>query len=91
MSINIKNPRTHGLVRELAAATGLTQTAAVELAVREQLRRSAEPPDPDDCATRKARILQIGADYRRRLPQRDRKRLAGGTDALYDELGLPQW
>lgn len=37
MSLNIKNPETHRLVRELAKATGLSQTAAVTLAVSAQL------------------------------------------------------
>ena len=39
MSLNIKDSRTHELVRRLAAATGETQTEAVWVAVRERLRR----------------------------------------------------
>ena len=42
MSLNIKNERTHALVRELAELTGLSQTSAVEDAVRDELARVAE-------------------------------------------------
>ena len=39
MSLNIKDPRTHELVRRLADATGETQTEAVRIAVQERLRK----------------------------------------------------
>jgi len=37
MSLNIKNERTHALVRELATLTGMSQTEAVEDAVGRRL------------------------------------------------------
>ncbi|HWO32157.1 MAG TPA: type II toxin-antitoxin system VapB family antitoxin [Candidatus Acidoferrum sp.] len=39
MSLNIKNEKTHGLVRELARVTGESMTAAVDGAVQERLER----------------------------------------------------
>ena len=39
MSLNIKNERTHRLVRELARTTGESMTAAVDKAVQERLER----------------------------------------------------
>jgi antitoxin VapB len=41
MSLNIKNERTHELVRELAELTGMSQTSAVEDAVRRRLAELA--------------------------------------------------
>ena len=37
VSLNIKNERTHALVRELATLQGVSQTEAVERAVRERI------------------------------------------------------
>jgi antitoxin VapB len=39
MSLNIKDPQTDRLVRELAESTGETITEAVEVAVKERLER----------------------------------------------------
>jgi antitoxin VapB len=39
MSLNIKDPQTDSLVRELAESTGETITQAVEVAARERLDR----------------------------------------------------
>ena len=39
MSLNIKNPETHRLARDLALLTGETVTEAVTVAVRERLER----------------------------------------------------
>lgn len=39
MSLNIKDPETDSLARELARATGETITHAVEVALRERLER----------------------------------------------------
>ena len=37
MGLNIKNDAVHDAVRELAKALGVSQTSAVEIAVREKL------------------------------------------------------
>ena len=39
MSLNIKDERTHELVRRLAAVTGESLTEAIRVAVQERLRR----------------------------------------------------
>jgi hypothetical protein len=39
MGLNIKNPETDGLIRELAALRGVNLTTAVTLAVRGELER----------------------------------------------------
>lgn len=84
MGLNIKNEDTHRLVQELARLTGETQTAAVTAAVRERLDRvrhlrSAGLAD---------RLLAIGADTARRLPEPLRTVDHGAM--LYDEDGLPR-
>ena len=83
MSLNIKNERTHALVRELATLRGVSQTEAVEDAVRAHLHAfQAE----HDVQARHERVLAIAREMSVIL------RESGGplsTDGLYDELGLP--
>ncbi len=84
VSLNIKNERTHALVRELATLQGVSQTEAVESAVRERLAAlTAE-------RTATARFEQIMVISRESSA---RVRESGGpltTDGLYDDLGLPR-
>jgi Uncharacterized protein conserved in bacteria len=87
MSLNIKNPETHRLVKELAEATGLSMTATVTFAVRAQLDR-IHAERGDDPEARVQRMLELAAEIRRRAP-------AGYFDQdfdelLYDEKGLPK-
>lgn len=51
MRLNIKNPETDRLARELAAATGESITAAVTAAVRERLQRIRDEVDADSDPT----------------------------------------
>jgi antitoxin VapB len=83
VSLNIKSAETHELVRELAALTGETQTAAVTIAVRERLERIRHLRE----AGLADRLLAIGADTARRLHEPYRS--ADHGDLLYDERGLP--
>jgi antitoxin VapB len=83
MSLNIKNVETHQLVKELAALTGETQTAAVTVAVRERLDRVRHQRE----AGLADRLLAIGADTAPRL--REPFRSADHGDLLYDQHGLP--
>ena len=88
MSLNIKNERTHALVRQLAQMTGQSQTSAVEDAVRrriEELSRSE-----DEVEARIKRIEQIAAEFSAYLTDEDRAALLSADDYLYDELGLPK-
>lgn len=87
MSLNIKNPETYQLVKELAAETGQSMTAAVTDAVRERLDRVRAERDVDHEA-RVQRILDMAAEIGRRMPP-------GYLDQdfdelLYDENGLPK-
>jgi antitoxin VapB len=83
MSLNIKNERTHALVRELATLRGVSQTEAVEEAVRARLEQLSHDADTKRRFERTMEIArETGASYR----------LHGGMDAedLYDpETGLP--
>lgn len=84
MSLNIKNERTHALVRELATLTGVSQTEAVEQAVRARLDELSRDADAQE---RFERTMAIAKETGAIL------RTTGGpltTDDLYDELGLPK-
>jgi len=84
MSLNIKNERTHALVRELATLTGMSQTEAVEDSVR---RRLDELKNDADHERRVERILALGAEISRHVDARSREDV---NDWLYDENGLPK-
>ncbi|MBV8196921.1 MAG: type II toxin-antitoxin system VapB family antitoxin [Candidatus Eremiobacteraeota bacterium] len=80
MALNIKNPETEGLIRQLADETGEDLTTAVTVAVRERLQRQAaiRSREPE-------RLLRL-ADKIAAGPVRD----ARSDDDLigYDERGL---
>ena len=84
MSLNIKNEKTHRLVRELARATGESMTAAVDKAVRERLERVRR----DKKGNLAERLLQIGRECGP-LWKEPYKSMDHG-DLLYDEKGLPK-
>lgn len=88
MGLNIKNERTHALVRELAARTGMSQTSAVEDAV---VRRLAELDRTSDSASeRSARAALIVGDIHRSLTAEERASIRRAESDLYDEAGLPR-
>ncbi|MGO0577543.1 type II toxin-antitoxin system VapB family antitoxin [Ornithinimicrobium panacihumi] len=92
MSLNIKNPRTHELVRQLAQQTGQSQTSAVEDAVRRRLDELARERGGAGSAA-KARIdlvTGICAAYAADLRPEDRERILNADEWLYDEHGLPR-
>lgn len=91
MGLNIKNPRTHQLVRDLAEATGQSQTAAVEDAVRRRLDelRAEDGPTAEE-RQRHERARRIVLAFRQDLTEQDRERLRTADDWLYDEQGLPR-
>jgi antitoxin VapB len=84
MSLNIKNEKTHRLVRELAETTGESMTAAVDKAVRERLERVRRDKKGDLAE----RLLQIGRECAP-LWKEPYKSMDHG-DLLYDEKGLPK-
>jgi antitoxin VapB len=99
MSLNIKNERTHALVKELAERTGMSQTSAVESAVRlrlEQLnaqtgtRRPAPRYPPEEVERRIRDIERIVADFQANTTPEEREALSRADEDMYDELGLPK-
>jgi antitoxin VapB len=86
MGLNIKNPDTYRLVKELAEATGVSMTAAITDAVRRRLDevRAASGEAGLDIEA----ALALTADLRARLGA---EYLAQDFEAtLYDERGLPR-
>lgn len=86
MSLNIKNERTVQLVRELARRTGLSQTSAVEEAVRAKL---AEVDAGHGRDARRARAEALLVDLDRSMTKRQKQSVLADQDTLYDENGLP--
>jgi antitoxin VapB len=84
MSLNIKNEKTHRLVRELARATGESMTAAVDKAVQERLERVRR----NKKGNLAERLLQIGKECAPLWKEPYRSMDHG--DLLYDEKGLPK-
>jgi antitoxin VapB len=84
MGINIKNPETERLIRELAELTGEGKTEAVTAAVRERLGRLKAPK-----AGRAARIMAIAKEMAPLFtPPYD---TIDHADLLYDKkTGLPK-
>jgi antitoxin VapB len=85
MTMNIKNPRTHELARELAGLTGETVTQAVTVALQERLDRLRDEAGAEE---RIRRMEELSRDIARRLGP-DALAIDHG-DLLYDERGLPK-
>ncbi len=82
--LNIKNPETYRLARELADRTGMTLTAAVTVALRERLERLETPPRQKRVTVEE--ILEIGRQAAASMgpgPYLDH------ADEFYDKDGLP--
>lgn len=86
MSLNIKNERTVALVRELARHTGLSQTSAVEEAVRSKLAELEADRGRD---ARRAQVDRLLGDLDRSLTSRQKQRIRREEKGLYDDHGLP--
>jgi len=80
VSLNIKNPRVHALVREAARRSGTTQTGAMEQALEQYLRSLDEEKDQE------RRIDDLIDQMHERI---SRGGAGLSTDGLYDEDGLP--
>ncbi len=92
MSLNIKNPRTTALVRELAERTGTSQTQAIEVAVLERL--AALDADAAHSSGAQDTKLRAAAALLKRIRDdvdEDTFRALRSAEAeLYDEAGLPR-
>ena len=84
MSLNIKDEKTHRLVRELAKLTGESMTAAVTESVRERLERVRH----HRTAGIAERLVEIGQECAKHL--REPYKSMDVDDLLYDEKGLPK-
>ena len=84
MSLNIKNERTHRLVRELARTTGESMTAAVDKAVQERLERVRK----NKKGGLAERLLKIGRECAAHMKEPYLSIDHG--EMLYDEKGLPK-
>lgn len=84
VSLNIKNERTHALVRELAALRGVSQTDAVTEAVERRLADLGRQTE-EEREAKVTRILAIAERFREHAGDIDLS-----IDDLYDEHGLPK-
>lgn len=84
MSLNIKNEKTHRLIKQLARLTGETMTVAVQRAVEERLEKIRA----DRGEGMAERLLEIGRDCAAHLKEPFRSIDHG--EFLYDERGLPK-
>ncbi len=83
MSLNIKDPETHKLARDLARETGQSMTKVVTEALRKELdavrRRKGRRNMAED-------LLAIARRFRRRV----KGPVVPHEELLYDERGLPK-
>ena len=86
MTMNIKNPETVRLARELAKRTGESLTVAVTVALRERLERQESAGRPESRMEWLKRITAITAPL-----MNDGRTSKELFDELYDEkTGLPK-
>lgn len=85
MGLNIKNESVHDAVRELAARLGVSQTSAVEQAVREKLAALSAETDREERTRRRAAAIAAAQEAYRGID------LWAVSDGLYDDAtGLPR-
>lgn len=82
MGLHIANDRTEQLVRELARRTGLSQSAAVEMAVAAKL---AELEAVQRRSTRRAEVSMLLSELDSSLAGQK----SNDQQELYDDHGLP--
>lgn len=83
MGLNIKDPETHRLARELAEETGESMTRAVTEAVRERLQRVRKKQ-------RKKPSVEELLEFGRRCRSHLKGPVPDHATLLYDEEGLPK-
>jgi antitoxin VapB len=82
--LNIKNPETHRLARELADLTGETMTGAITRALEERLERERRRRGREGISKR---LLEIG----RRAASRGIQDPRSADEIVgYDDAGLPR-
>jgi hypothetical protein len=93
MGLNIKNERVTALVRELADRLGLSQTRAIEEAVRFRLAE-LDKTESDGGSPRTSDVKEVEAqrlllELRHSLTPTERSELGAAEGKLYDDNGLP--
>lgn len=83
MPLNIKDPETDRLARDLASATGESLTAAVAIALRERLERVRGRPCGHDLAA-ELDVIALRCAALPVLDERPEEEILG-----YDDHGLP--
>lgn len=83
MALNIKDPETDRLARELARETGESITVAARVAIEERLVRVRRQHPAEDIDQKLAQIIERGRS-RAMLDDRSAEEIIG-----YDEHGLP--
>lgn len=89
MSLNIKSERTVALVRELAARTGRSQTAAIEEAVSLRLAQ-LERDDDTRVENKRTAAADVLRQLHRLLTDDDKRAIRRTQEDLYDDSGLPR-
>lgn len=90
MGLNIKNEDTTALVRELARRTGLTQTGAVDEAVRSKLAElDRDRGSGHGRAARRANVERLLDELRGSVTAAERAEIKAAERQLYDDTGLP--
>lgn len=85
MSLNIKDKRTHDMVRELAGSTGETLTEAVRIAVQERLARIKARGRTERPLAERLNEIAL------RCARQPVRRLRGADEILgYDDRGMPR-
>jgi antitoxin VapB len=89
VSLNIKDKETYAMVRELAALKGVTLTAAVKLAVKEEIEREKTSQGKSRLPKKKSEIVQA---FAREFTSRVKNPIHSWDvdKLLYDEMGLPK-
>lgn len=92
MGLNIKNDEVEADIRRLAEITGESLTTAVQVAVRERMKRVTNPPPSEHTLQRHLEAARIAHEAleQRRIRGRKRKSARELIDDLYDEHGLPK-
>ncbi len=85
MGMNIKNPETHRLAKELARQRGETLTMAITIALKERLERGKQEKQPESRLEWLMKLSEKTAPLMKDLPSSDQI-----GDLLFDkETGLP--
>lgn len=86
VQLNIKDPETVRLARELADVTGQPVTQAIRQALESELRRREE-----EVEATVSRLREIAREFRQDIPEAWRgKTSKEWMDDLYDADGLPR-